>query len=215
MNPKEILNLEDESLSIASLESIASMTEDEFVEWCDEDIRAEYVDGKVIIMTPESVRDERVRWSIGSILRDFVEHHDLGEVFGPNLQIRLRPRLRRIPDLLFISRQRQHLLEEAHFEGAPDLAMEIVSPDSQERDEDDKYKEYETFGIREYWIIAPLAKRIDVYHLSDHGKYEPLLPAASGVYRSAVVPGFFVNPQWIWHQPPPKKRDILRELGIS
>ena len=54
MNPEEILNLEDESLSIAALESIASMTEEEFVEWCDEDIRAEYVDGKVIIMPPES-----------------------------------------------------------------------------------------------------------------------------------------------------------------
>ena len=54
MNPEEILNLEDESLSIAALESTASMTEDEFVEWCDEDVRAEYVDGKVIIMPPES-----------------------------------------------------------------------------------------------------------------------------------------------------------------
>ena len=215
MDPKETLNLEDESLSITSLESIASMTEDEFVEWCDEDIRAEYVDGKVIIMTPESVRDERMRWSIGTILGLFVEHHDLGEVFGPNLQIRLRPRLRRIPDLLFISHERLHLLEEAHFEGAPELAMEIVSSDSQERDEDDKYKEYEAFGIREYWIIAPLAERIDVYHLSEQRKYEPLLPDASGVYRSAVIPGFFVNPQWIWHQPPPKKRDILRELGVS
>jgi len=51
MNPKEILNLEDESLSIASLESIASMTEDEFVEWCDEDIRAEYVDGMDLVST--------------------------------------------------------------------------------------------------------------------------------------------------------------------
>lgn len=125
------------------------MTEDEFVEWCDEDIRAEYVDGKVIIMTPESVR------------------------------------------------------------------MEVVSSDSQERTEDDKYKEYEAFGIREYWIITPLAKRIDAYRLSDQRKYEPLPPDASGVYHSAVIPGFFVNPQWIWCQFPPKKRDILRELGIS
>jgi Uma2 family endonuclease len=55
MNPEEIRNLEDESLSIAAIESIGSMTEDEFVEWCDEDIRAEYVYGKVIIMSPESV----------------------------------------------------------------------------------------------------------------------------------------------------------------
>lgn len=215
MNPEKILNLEDESLSIAALESVASMTEDEFVEWCDEDIRAEYVDGKVIIMTPESVRDERMRWSIGTILGLFVEHHDLGEVFGPNLQIRLRPRLRRIPDLLFICHERLHLLEEAHLEGAPDFAMEIVSPDSKERDEDDKFKEYEAFGIREYWIIAPLAKQINVYRLTDQGKYEPLLPDVSGIYHSAVIPGFFVNPQWIWQQPPPKKRDILRELGIS
>lgn len=214
MNPEEILNLEDESLSIAALESTASMTEDEFVEWCDEDIRAEYVDGKVIVMTPESVQDERMRWNIGTILGLFVEHHDLGEVFGPNLQIRLRPRLRRIPNLLFISQERLHLLEEAHFEGAPDLAMEIISQDSKERDEDDKFKEYEAFGIPEYWIIAPLSKRIDVYRLSDQGKYDPLLPDASDIYHSAVIPGFFVNPQWIWRQPPPKKRDILRELGI-
>ena len=215
MNPEKILNLEDESLSVVALESTASMTEDEFVEWCDEDIRAEYVDGKVIIMTPESVRDERMRWSIGTILGLFVEHYDLGEVFGPNLQIRLRPRLRRIPDLLFIPHERLHLLEEAHFEGAPDFAMEIVSPDSKERDEDDKFKEYEAYGIREYWIIAPLAKQINVYRLSDQGKYDPLLPDISGIYYSAVIPGFFVNPQWIWRQPPPKKRDILRELGIS
>lgn len=66
-----------------------------------------------------------------------------------------------------------------------------------------------------YWIIAPLVKQINAYRLSDPGKYEPLPADASGVYRSAVIPGFCVNPQWIWHQPPPKKCDILRELGIS
>ena len=92
--------------------------------------------------------------------------------------------------------------------------MEIVSSDSQERTEADKYKKYEAFGIREYWNIAPLAKRINAYRLSDQRKYEPLPPDASGVYRSAVIPGFFVNPQWIWCQFPPKKRDILRKLGI-
>ena len=200
-------------LSIASLESLDQMTEEEFVQWCDEDVRAEYVDGKVIIMTPESTRDERARWSIGGVLRDFVEYHDLGEVFGPNLQIRLRPRLRRIPDLLFISKAQLHLLQEAHFEGAPDLAMEIVSPDSQERDKQDKYQEYEAFGIREYWIIAPLTRQIDVYHLTDQGKYELLLPE-SGVYHSRAIPGFFLNPQWLWGDPRPKKLDILRELGL-
>ena len=199
--------------SIASVESIDQMTEAEFVQWCDEDVRAEYVYGKVIIMSPESTRDERTRWSIGTILGLFVEYHNLGEVFSPNLQIRPQPRLRRIPDLMFISRERLHLLQEAHLEGAPDLVMEIVSPDSRERDEQDKYQEYAAFGIREYWIIAPLTKQVNVYHLTNQGKYEPL-PPASGVYRSVVIPGFFVSPQWLWGQPPPKKHDILRELGV-
>ena len=99
-------DLADKSLSIATVKSLDGMTETEFVAWCDEDVRAEYVDGKVITMSPESVNDERLRWFIGTILQIFVESHDLGEIFGPNLQIRLRPRLRRIPDLLFISQAR-------------------------------------------------------------------------------------------------------------
>jgi Uma2 family endonuclease len=200
--------------SIAAVESLGQMTEDEFVEWCDEDIRAEYVDGKVIIMSPESVRDERFRWFIGRVLADFVEEHDLGEVFGPNLQMRLRPRLRRIPDLLFISKDRLNLLDEAHFEGAPDLAMEFVSHDSKERDEEDKYGEYEAYGIREYWLVAGLEKRVEAYSLTEAGQYEPILPDESGVYQSAVIPGFFLNPEWLWRQPLPKKREILRELGL-
>lgn len=189
------------------------MTETEFVAWCDEDVRAEYVDGKVITMSPESVNDERLRWFIGTILQILVESHDLGEIFGPNLQIRLRPRLRRIPDLLFISQARLHLLEETHFEGAPDLAIEIVSPKSQARDEQDKYWEYEAAGIREYWGIAPLKKRVDLYRLTAEGKYESS-PLKSGVYRSTVIPGFFLRPEWLWGQSLPRKRDILIELGL-
>ena len=213
MHNRTSAGLRDKSLSIASAQSLNGMTETEFVAWCDEDVRAEYVDGKVIIMSPESVSDERLRWFIGTILQIFVESHDLGEIFGPNLQIRLRPRLRRIPDLLFISQARLHLLEEAHFEGTPDLAIEIVSPKHQARDEQDKYREYEAAGIREYWVIAPLKKQVDLYHLTTEGKYEPSPPKA-GVYRSTVIQGFFLKPEWLWCQPPPKKRDILIELGL-
>jgi hypothetical protein len=55
--------------------------------------------------------------------------------------------------------------------------------------------------------------RIDVYHLTEQGKYERL-PFESGVYRSRVIPGFFLNPQWLWGEPRPKKLNILRELGL-
>jgi Uma2 family endonuclease len=213
MGNRATADLTDKSLSTATAKSLDGMTETEFVAWCDEDVRAEYVDGKVIIMSLESVSDERLQWFIGTILQIFVESHDLGEIFGPNLQIRLKPRLRRIPDLLFISRARLHLLKETHFEGAPDLAIEIVSPKSEERDERDKYREYEAAGIHEYWVIAPLEKRVDLHRLTAEGKYEPF-PLKAGGYHSTVIPGFFLKPKWLWCQPTPKKRDILIELGL-
>jgi Uma2 family endonuclease len=78
--------------------------------------------------------------------------------------------------------------------------MEIISYDSQERDRQEKYQEYQAAGVREYWLIAPLTQRIDVYCLITEGRYEPLTPESGG-YRSAVIPGFFINPQWLWGRP--------------
>lgn len=190
------------------------MTEEEFVAgYRDEDVKAEFVDGRVIIVPPESRQDEKIRWFVGKVLGIFIECHNLGEVYGPNLTARLRVGLRRVPDLLFVSSDRLPLLQENHIEGAPDLAMEIVSPDSAARDWHDKYLEYEATGVREYWVIDPRVRRVDVYHLNDAGRYEAL-PLEEGIYRSRVVPGFWLRPDWLWQEPLPGTLDILRELGL-
>lgn len=190
------------------------MTEEEFVAgYRDEDVKAEFVDGRVIIVPPESRQDEKIRWFVGKVLGIFIECHNLGEVYGPNFTARLRVGLRRVPDLLFVSSDRLPLLQENHIEGAPDLAMEIVSPDSAARDWHDKYLEYEATGVREYWVIDPRVRRVDVYHLNDAGRYEAL-PLEEGIYRSRVVPGFWLRPDWLWQEPLPGTLDILRELGL-
>jgi len=142
-----------ESTEIAS--NLRPMTEEEFEAWCDEDVRAEYVDGEVIVHTPASTRHNDVMWFLGTLLNLFASHHDLGRVLGPELQVRLRPGLRRVPDLFFVAKARADIIHEKHIEGAPDLVIEIVSPDSVVRDWREKYFEYEAAGIREYWVIDP------------------------------------------------------------
>lgn len=189
------------------------MTEEEFVAWCDEDIRAEFVDGEVIIMSPESVVSETVRGFLYKVLSWFVETHELGVVFGPNLQIRPRAGLRRMPDLMFISNERRHLLHAAHFEGAPDLAMEIVSDDSVERDWRTKYHEYAQGGVREYWVIDPPHQRVAVYRLNESGQHEDI-PIQDGAFHSTVVNGFWIRPEWLWQEPLPHTAEILRTLGV-
>ena len=58
-----------------------------------------------------------------------------------------------------------------HIEGAPDFVAEILSPTTQARDFGIKKDAYERFGVREYWIIDPMARTI-IVHILRNGKYE-------------------------------------------
>lgn len=187
------------------------MTEEEFERWCDEDVRAEFVDGEVIILMPETGEDEDIRWWLGHILGVYVRRHDLGKVRGPNFQVRLRPKLRRLPDVIFISKQNLPRLRRTYLEGAPDLAIEIVSEDSAERDFRTKFAEYEQYGVREYWLIVPVMKRVYAYQRGRNGKFKPI-PMEGGILRSVVVKGFWLKTDWLWEQP--DELEVLRQLGV-
>jgi len=170
----------------------AVMTEEEFEAWCDEDVKAEYVDGEVIVHSPVSTRHSDAVWFIGYLLKTIVQQHDLGRVLGPEVQVRLRPGLRRVPDLLFVAKARADMIQPTLIEGAPDLIVEIVSPDSVERDWREKYLEYQTAGVGEYWVVDLEYQRMAVYWLDEQGHYQAA-SVEEGVYRSQVLPGFWLQ----------------------
>jgi Uma2 family endonuclease len=189
------------------------MTEAEFEEWCDEDLRAEWVDGEVIIMAPSNDEHEDLASWLMTLLRMYVEEHDLG-IIRANMNLRFSSQRRsRCPDLFFISKDRQHLMRPTYFEGAPDLAMEIVSPDSQSRDRRDKFKEYEKAGVREYWIIDPLSKTVELYRLER--KRFHAVEKTNGTLPSSVLPRFRIKPEQLWRKPLPKVSTVLRQLAAK
>jgi len=55
--------------------------------------------------------------------------------------------------------------------GAPDLIVEILSPSSASTDMKDKRKLYQRFGVKEYWVVDPLHKIVQIYKLDEQGKY--------------------------------------------
>jgi Uma2 family endonuclease len=67
------------------------------------------------------------------------------------------------PDLLYISRDRLGVLTKAHVRGAPDLAVEILSPGTRRTDEITKRKLYERFGVQEYWVVDPELDVVKIY----------------------------------------------------
>ena len=187
------------------------MTEQEFIAWCDSDTWAEWVDGEVILMSPVNTEHDRICVFLISLISYFAGEHDLGDVLTEPVQVRFaRQRRRRSPDIFFVTRERLDIIKLQHVEGAPDLIIEIVSPDSQNRDRRDKFNEYQAAGVREYWIIDPLSKTVEAHVLGPDRKFRQVEPGP--FIRSAVLPGFAIKPNWLWRSKLPKVSTCLREM---
>ena len=57
--------------------------------------------------------------------------------------------------------------------GAPDLIVEVMSPSTGKRDLNEKFNLYEAAGVKEYWVIYPESKALNVFILQPDGKYDP------------------------------------------
>ena len=90
--------------------------------------------------------------------------------------------------------------------------VEIISPESDERDRGEKFIEYEAAGVREYWLIDPLREEAMFYQLTSQGRYRLVVPSPEGVYHSAVIAGLWLRVEWLWQRPPVLR--VLKELGV-
>jgi Uma2 family endonuclease len=188
------------------------MSEAEFVDWCTPDTWAEWIDGEVLVMSPVGLEHADLFGFLFHLLRAFVDDNELGKVLSEPFQVRLsRLRRRRAPDILFVSNARLGQLTALHVEGAPDLIVEVISPDSQSRDRRDKYLEYQQAGVREYWIVDPLSHSVEAYSLNKSKNYQ-LIEEDGGVIRSTVLPKFYLKPAWLWRAKLPKVSELLREM---
>ena len=196
---------------VSKLPPARKMTYEEFLDWADEDTYAEWVDGEVEIMSPASRKHQKLALYLGRLLSEFEERGD-GEVYLAPFQMKLaNVRRGREPDVLFIVENNLTNLQNNYMDGPADLAIEIVSPESVLRDRGTKYAEYEAGGVREYWVLDPEVKRADFFVLDDEGRYQRAQPDSAGRYRSAVLPGFWINLDWLWQSPLPPVRQVLKE----
>lgn len=191
------------------------MTYEEFLAWCDEDTWAEWVNGKVIMLAPASDKHQDLVRFLIQVLGIYVELKGLGVVRPAPFQMRTGPDLPgREPDILFVAKENLGRLKENYLDGPADLVIEIVSPESRLRDRGEKFAEYELGGVREYWLIDPDRKEADFYLRDERGRFRLREPDPAGVYRSGVLPGFWLKVDWLWQEPLPSVLEVLRELGL-
>jgi len=177
--------------------------------------RSEWVDGEVIVSMPPKTSHGRLLVFLGTVLAMFVSRRRLGEVFFTEMEMRLAAqRVSREPDIVFVAARHADRVTDDRIDGPADLAIEIVSEDSVTRDRRDKRREYAAAGIPEYWILDPRPgqHRAEFLRLGPDGEYHQGPHDEAGRYHSVVLPGFWLDPAWLWQQPLPDPDDILARL---
>ena len=177
------------------------------------DTRAEWVDGDIIIVSPASTRHQRIFRFLVSLLSPYVESRDLGEVLPAPFQMKLdKTRSGREPDLLYIASSHLDRLKDTYLDGPADMVVEIISKESVKRDRDEKFGEYETAGVSEYWLIDPISEEAEFYRMGADNHYHLVLPDDKGIYHSEVVAGFWLRVSWLWQEPLPRVWEIWQEF---
>ncbi len=154
----------------------------------------ELIYGRLIKSPPPIVKHQEISGNIYLKMRVFVENKALGRVFYAPIGVRFSDEIALQPDIIFISKERMHIIKEKYIDGVPDLVVEIISKGTKRRDTKVKKAIYERFGVKEYWIVNPFDKSIEVYALNEEGKYELYSKAKQeGKVKSSVLKGFEID----------------------
>ena len=123
-------------------------------------------------------------------LNAFVKKNNLGLVLYAPVDIVFSETNVLEPDILFISTKNSGIVGEKNISGAPDLLIEIISPSSGYYDMVKKKDLYEKFGVKEYWLVDPKKKWIEIY-VNEEGKFKLLQRQENkGVLASKILRGF-------------------------
>jgi Uma2 family endonuclease len=212
-NEKEWSPMET-TLAPPSQEKRLRMSYEEFLAWADEDTHAEWVDGEVIIFMPKPRHQDVVTFVV-TLLRLFVQFFHLGRVLTAPVEMKPTPTSNsREPDIIFIAQENLARLTEDRLEGPADVVVEVISGSSVARDRSDKFYEYQEAGVREYWLFDPRPgkERADFWVLDADGKYLPIPPDKGDVYRSTVIPGFWLRTAWLWLEEKPDPQLTFAEI---
>ncbi|MEM6283507.1 MAG: Uma2 family endonuclease [Chloroflexota bacterium] len=172
----------------------------------------EWVDGDVVKMTPVHINHNNIQHYLADLFRAYFSLNPIGIVVQAPFVMKLTTvNSSREPDLQIILNTNMERFTPTGMLGPADIAIEIVSPESVERDYQTKHAEYEKGGVKEYWLIDPLKQEAHIYRRDDNGTYVEQSPA-DGIYTTPLLPKLQFKPALLWHKPLPTMLDIVQAV---
>ena len=152
----------------------------------------EVVDGDLVMSPKNDPYHGDICAELSMALRAFAKARKLGRVWDSSTGFWMSNRNCRAPDVSFVSNERLHALDfqpkaRKFFPGAPDLAVEILSPNNTRRDIDERLRDFFASGTQIAWIINPDTESVEVCHAPDQRK---LLAPGDDLEGEHLLPGF-------------------------
>lgn len=155
--------------------------------------RHELLDGEIVMVPSPTPYHQRISVNLGHIIWDFVHKHQIGVIYTAPLDVVFSEWDVAQPDILFITKERLEIITEENIQGAPDLIIEILSPKTAERDRTYKRTLYARHGVKEYWIVDPETKTIEVAALTERGLKTVQIYKAGETLSSPLLKGLSLS----------------------
>lgn len=168
-----------------------SVTADELLKMPDDGLRYELIEGELRPMPPAGHDHGRIGMDLGAPLHRFVTINRLGKVYAAEtgFLLRVNPDTVRAPDLAFVRQERVEQVgrTKGYFPGAPDLAVEVVSPNDTVSEVEEKVQEWLEYGTRLVWVVSPKLRTVTVYRSLTDAR---ILTEKDILDGGDVIPGF-------------------------
>ena len=167
-------------------------TDEEFASLPEQCGKYEIVDGELREMGNSGMKHGNIAAFLGGVIEIYARQHKLGITCDSSTAFTLQNGNRRSPDISFIAKQRLQGITEipqGFFTGAPDLAVEVISPSNTFNEIHQKILEYFENGSKLVWVIYPEEQFVLVYHELTPDKF---LRTTDNLDGEDVIPGFTV-----------------------
>jgi Uma2 family endonuclease len=129
--------------------------------------RCELIRGELVMMSPASANHGVVAARLLLLIGSVVQQHELGATFAAETGFKIEsdPDTVRAPDVSFVQKKRLAggIPARGFFQGPPDLAVEVISPDETKKKVIAKAKMWLRTGSRSTWVVDPIAQTITIY----------------------------------------------------
>jgi Uma2 family endonuclease len=174
--------------------------------------KADLIDGVIYMASPDTKINNTLNGFLFQLISGFIAARDIdGFAFFSRYACRISDIRAPEPDVGYVRPENAHRVHEYEMEGGPDIAVEIVSRDSRQRDYGEKLELYQAAGVEEYWIVDPLQQRVQFLRLTS-GHYELTPLTENRIFRSEVIPGFWLDVNWLLARPVPRAYQCLEKI---